>query len=742
MLCEFAVTGLVDSVAYAGTTVTLPCIITTNNKDIFSDHTHHEIYTITWEQEPVQTGSSNLLLTIEIRPGVLPRIAQTADGIKYVNYLQNASLKIEDIEFSDAGVYTCSITTVKNVRKASADLFVLLQPECRNLKPSLSFQVDEETFFDCVVHYYGNKPPVLLWKHDKQELVSKANRHNDSCVISTLSFRAITKYNGYRFQCIIEYPSAKFSSVCETSPPLQIYYPVHLVSMSIEPSAEKYVYKAGENIRLLCHANGNPQPKYSWYFKPTRDTTVVRKLTTEPRYSIFDAQAEDEGSYNCTVSNDVNGTMYRDSKNIYIKINVPSSSNGNYRFIQVDSKIDGEDEPQQPLKSAHVSPYAIGAIVCVVLAVILIVGFLVLAMKFRDQCFLMEMRHKQTHGRKLQEHDENMDDQEIELLDESVQPRMNNDEPRYGRLKLYWEIPRKDIHLTDQIAAGKFVEVWKGKMRRFPDSNEIYRIAIKKLKDDAVEQERKFFLDEMEVQKMLQPHPNVILLIGCYTFHEPWLLMLEYAQDGTLFQYLHQSRPGEQEVQITLNSVRHKNVNSHRLLAISAQIVNGLIHLLKFKLIYYRLKTSNILVGRGGICKLSGFGFPHDIRERNCYEVETLPVQWMSPESLQQDIYNYRTDIYSYGVLLWEVVHFGLTPYQGLPLSEVKDKIISGERLTCPPHCSESLYKLMLDCWHKDPMKRKEYGDILQELSNLASDHSTHIILDNIPQECRYQPSV
>lgn len=97
-----------------------------------------------------------------------------------------------------------------------------VQPLCRNLKPSLSFHVDEETFFDCVVHYHGNKPPLLLWKHDEQELSSKANRHNSTCVISTLSFRADIKYNGYRFQCLIEYPSAKFYSTCQTNPPLQI----------------------------------------------------------------------------------------------------------------------------------------------------------------------------------------------------------------------------------------------------------------------------------------------------------------------------------------------------------------------------------------------------------------------------------------------------------------------------------------------------------------------------------------
>ena len=96
--------------------------------------------------------------------------------------------------------------------------------------------------------------------------------------------------------------------------------------------------------------------------------------------------------------------------------------------------------------------------------------------------------------------------------------------------------------------------------------------------------------------------------------------MLEYAQEENLHHYLQHGRPGVNEVEIVSNSVKHKNINSHKLLAVAAQVINGLMHLLKFKLIYYRLKSSNILVGRGGICKLSGFGFPHDITDRNLYD--------------------------------------------------------------------------------------------------------------------------
>ncbi|VDI56221.1 Hypothetical predicted protein [Mytilus galloprovincialis] len=737
-LCLFLVQGAtcdlinsqnVNQAALVGKNVTLSCAMKQNGVDILHNNHQPKKYNVTWKHTPVHSQKSINILEAEIDTQSHPRLVHTADGNKYFTSAKDASLIVLDIDLTDAGLYTCLVQGDSLLKNSTADLFVLLSPQCHNLIPSFTYHngdVNQQTLFDCNVHYRGNKPPIILWKHDKQELNTGTDYHNNTFAMATLSFKPDKKYDGYRFLCLVEYPSAKFLTACQTKPPLQIYFPVHLNKMIIKPQADEYVYNSGKSINLDCQASGNPHPKYRWTFKPKGDNSAETILAMKPRYTITDADKRNEGTYNCTVTNNINGTLFIDTQTKYIKINVKQEDN----------------TTPNPTTSAGVSPYAIGAVICAVLAVILILVFVILGMKFRDQCFLMQMRDKRTHTRLTRDHDENMDDQEIELLDESLQSSVRTDEPQYGRLKLYWEIPRKDIRLVEEIAAGSFVEVWKGKMKKYPNSSEIQKVAIKKLIENATEQERKFFLGEMEVQKMLQPHPNVILLIGCYTFHEPWLLMLEYAQEGTLYEYLQYSRPGAQTVQISSNSVHHKNINSHRLLAIAAQVVNGLMHLQKFKLIYYRLKTSNILVGRGGICKLTGFGFPHEITERNQYENDTLPVECMSPESLKEQIYNYRTDIWSYGVLLWEIIHFGLSPYLHLEREEIEDDILSGKRLERPPHCSEDLYQLMLDCWQEDPMKRKEYPDILQVLSNLAADHSLHILLDSLPETCKFTQAV
>ncbi|CAC5416119.1 unnamed protein product [Mytilus coruscus] len=611
--CDLIISGNENQAVFVGNNVTLSCVIKQNGVDIFQDKNHlPNTYNVTWKHTHVRSQKTIDILEVQIDAGSQPgsSLVRTADGNKYFTSAKDASLIVLDIDLTDAGLYTCIVQGDSQLKNASADLFVLLPPQCRNLIPSFTYHngnFNRQTLFDCSVNYCGNKPPIILWKHDKQELNTGTDYHNDTFAMATLSFKPDKKYDGYRFLCLVEYPSAKFLTACQTKPPLQIYFPVHLNKMIIKPQAEEYVYNSGKNINLDCQASGNPHPKYRWTFKPKGDNSAETTLATEPRYTITNADEKNEGTYNCTVTNNINGTLFIDTQTKYIKINDENSSNGEYRFVIIQTSQEDNTTPK-PTTSAGVSPYAIGAVICAILAVILILVFVILGMKFRDQCFLMQMRDKRTHTRLTRDHDENMDDQEIELLDESVQSRVSSDEPQYGRLKLYWEIPRKDIRLVEEIAAGSFVEVWKGKMKKYPNSSEIQKVAIKKLIENATEQERKFFLGEMEVQKMLQPHPNVILLIGCYTFHdiqkmlqphpnvilligcytfhEPWLLMLEYAQEGTLYEYLQNSRPGAQIVQISSNSVHHKNINSHRLLAIAAQVVNGLMHLQKFKVIY------------------------------------------------------------------------------------------------------------------------------------------------------------
>ncbi|XP_005091416.2 tyrosine kinase receptor Cad96Ca [Aplysia californica] len=377
------------------------------------------------------------------------------------------------------------------------------------------------------------------------------------------------------------------------------------------------------------------------------------------------------------------------------------------------------------------SPYAVGAVISAGLAVLLIIGFVLMSMR-------MKKREKRMREKMARAHDENLDDQEVELLDESTQPNTEYLPTEYSRLKMSWEIPRKDVRLLEQVGQGAFVEVWKGRMRRSPGSTEVMRVIIKKLQGEASEKERHFFTAELEVLKMLPAHANVIRLVGSYTTHEPWLMMMEQASEGTLQQFLQRHRPGHQQVMIGRGdkasvSMRKQMLTAQKLLALAAQVASGLDHLEKFKLIYYRLRSCKILVAKGGICKMSGFGFANEITDRNIYEVNCVPVRWSAPESLQHQLYNIKTDTWAYGIVAWEILHFGTTPYPTMGPQEVVESVHTGFRMPKPQHCSSELYELLLRCWHTLPEERPSYQEILEVLSHLVVNADLHIDFSGLP---------
>ncbi|XP_069115374.1 fibroblast growth factor receptor 2-like [Argopecten irradians] len=713
-----------------------------------------EPYTVDWFFTPLgqDMSQSIKILNLTSDGSSYPRLSWSHDAFKYktksgtslgtnsgidltVNHLQAG----DGVHAGDAGTYSCVIEGSGST--GAAELFVIDSLGCMNMKNPLNFVNQEQAKFECHVKYSGSEPPTLSWRHGNKHLNQTTEEHNGTYVVSTMSFLATYKDDGHVYYCHIEYPQI-FSSYCSTSPPLKVYSPVHILSVYVKPKMENNNYKSGTDIKLSCNAIGDPSPQYHWMFTPKNRSRPALDVSHISRYTIRNAQPSNAGTYACTVTNVINGTKFQKTKLVMINVYIVETSPSiGYRYFIAHqgsdsrSSYDQQNSKKQQNNNGikpEISPYAAGAMATAGLAVILIIVFIFLAMKFK-------VRDKKLKERFSRMHDELMDDQEVELLDENIQPR-NSDEPtQYSQLRQCWEIPRKDIRQTELLARGVFVEVWKGRIKKFPDRDEVIRVAVKKLLPEATEKGRKFFLAEMEVAKVLQANINVIQLIGCYTLHEPWLLMLEYASEGTLYSFLQRCRPGAPRVEITTSSskssarLKNHKVDAHKMLAMSAQIVNGLQHISKFKLICYRLRSASVLVAKGAVCKLSGFGFPQDITDRNQYEADSLPIRWMAPESLSHNMYSTQSDTWSLGVVMWEILHFGATPYPAFGQDELADKVIDGYRLPAPPHCSEQLYSVMSQCWNTLPENRPDYANIMSELTNLALEDLAHICLDKLP---------
>lgn len=159
------------------------------------------------------------------------------------------------------------------------------------------------------------------------------------------------------------------------------------------------------------------------------------------------------------------------------------------------------------------------------------------------------------------------------------------------------------------------------------------------------------------------------------------------------------------------------------------------------QIIHRDLAARNILVGEDHKCKVADFGFARDIMTSLVYERKSegrLPIRWMAPESLYDNIFSVKSDIWSFGVLIWEIVTLGSTPYPGISAATVMKKVRDGYRLDKPEHCRRELYNIMYYCWDEDPKERPSFDELVDRLEHLLSTETDYIQLERFPDHSYY----
>jgi len=308
-----------------------------------------------------------------------------------------------------------------------------------------------------------------------------------------------------------------------------------------------------------------------------------------------------------------------------------------------------------------------------------------------------------------------------------------------------WEIPRSQVKTFSRLGEGCFGQVWKGEVENVPESDEIGRtvVAIKCLKPNATEKDKRDLLNELSVMKMMDPHPNVVRLLGCCTEKDPILVIIEYVNGGTLQEYLRKSRSEHHYKNLHGAS---QNISSRDLTSFAYQIAKGMEYLDSKKLIHRDLAARNVLIDSADqTCKVADFGFAKDVMANNIYERKSegkLPIRWMAPESLYDNVYSSKSDVWSFGVLMWEVVTLGSVPYPGLQPSEVMKKVNAGYRLEKPEHCKRELYNIMVKCWEKEPKERPSFSDLVRDFEALLVKEMDYIDLNLFPENDYYNEAI
>ncbi|CAG9834717.1 unnamed protein product [Diabrotica balteata] len=199
---------------------------------------------------------------------------------------------------------------------------------------------------------------------------------------------------------------------------------------------------------------------------------------------------------------------------------------------------------------------------------------------------------------------------------------------------------------------------------------------------------------------------------------------------------------GKQEPQILLKDdpVGHydepkvSDITPKDLLSFAWQICNGMGYLSDMKLVHRDLAARNVLLADDKVCKISDFGLTRDVYEDNAYLKRSkgrVPVKWMAPESLADHIYTTKSDVWSFGILVWELVTLGATPYPGIAVQNLFHLLRQGYRMERPDNCSPNLYKIMRNCWSIDPEQRPSFQDLSKWFAKLLEDKMEYINLSN-----------
>lgn len=357
-----------------------------------------------------------------------------------------------------------------------------------------------------------------------------------------------------------------------------------------------------------------------------------------------------------------------------------------------------------------------------------------------------------------------------------------------------WEFPRNNLKFGKILGAGAFGEVVEATAFGLGKEDSVLKVAVKMLKSTAHNDEQEALISELKIMSHLGHHENIVNLLGACTHGGPVLVITEYCPYGDLLNFLRkkaesliiqdvnvESLPDslatdykniylskkyvrsdsgfgshsvdhylEMKPVATSISVQAKEstaetedshpLSMHDLLQFSNQVAEGMSFLASKNCIHRDLAARNVLLADGRVAKICDFGLARDIMNDANYVVKgnaRLPVKWMAPESIFECVYTVQSDVWSYGILLWEIFSLGRSPYPGMKVNgDFYRMVKQGYHMGRPDFAPEFMYKIMKACWNLEPTKRPTFSQICSFIEKqLAADKEQDY--RNLPREER-----
>ncbi|XP_063651451.1 tyrosine-protein kinase Fes/Fps isoform X5 [Pan troglodytes] len=268
-----------------------------------------------------------------------------------------------------------------------------------------------------------------------------------------------------------------------------------------------------------------------------------------------------------------------------------------------------------------------------------------------------------------------------------------------------WVLNHEDLVLGEQIGRGNFGEVFSGRLRA---DNTL--VAVKSCRETLPPDLKAKFLQEARILKQYS-HPNIVRLIGVCTQKQPIYIVMELVQGGDFLTFLR---------------TEGARLRVKTLLQMVGDAAAGMEYLESKCCIHRDLAARNCLVTEKNVLKISDFGMSREEAD-GVYAasggLRQVPVKWTAPEALNYGRYSSESDVWSFGILLWETFSLGASPYPNLSNQQTREFVEKGGRLPCPELCPDAVFRLMEQCWAYEPGQRPSFSTIYQELQSIRKRH-------------------